>query len=261
VVESAPVARIYGIIPARWGSTRFPGKALHRIAGKPLVQHVWERCREASALQEVIVATDDERIAATVRDFGGRAEMTSMDHPSGTDRLAEVAARLPDATHFINVQGDEPTVPAELINHLAHLLTTEPELEMATAATRLTEADDFANPNVVKVVLAANGDALYFSRSPIPFTGFLHSIAGVPIYGHHGIYGYARDFLRKFVAWPPSMLEQTERLEQLRALENGVRIRVLITDHAALGVDSPEDVPAAESALAHLPQSPLTNNH
>ncbi len=196
MVESAPVARIYGIIPARWGSTRFPGKALHLIAGKPLIQHVWERCGEASALEEVIVATDDERIAVAVRDFGGRVELTSADHPSGTDRLAEVAARLPDATHFINVQGDEPTVPAALIDRIARVLADDPFLEMATAATRLSEVDDFANPNVVKVVLAANGDALYFSRSPIPFTGFLHPIAGVPIYGHHGIYGYSRDFLR-----------------------------------------------------------------
>ncbi len=252
MVESAPVARIYGIIPARWGSTRFPGKALHPIAGKPLVQHVWERCREATALEDVIVATDDERIAATVRDFGGRVELTSADHPSGTDRLAEVAARLPDATHFINVQGDEPTVPAGLINRLAQALIDDPALEMVTAATLLHDAADFENPNVVKVVLAANGDALYFSRSSIPFTGFLHSIAGVPIYGHHGIYGYSRGFLEKFVTWPPSALEKAERLEQLRALENGVRIRVLITDHAALGVDSPEDVAAAESALALL---------
>jgi 3-deoxy-manno-octulosonate cytidylyltransferase (CMP-KDO synthetase) len=254
VVESAPVARIYGIIPARWGSTRFPGKALHLIAGKPLIQHVWERCLEASALEGVIVATDDERIAATVRNFGGRVELTSADHPSGTDRLAEVATRLPDATHFINVQGDEPTVPATLIDRLAEALAEDPGLEMITAATRLHDAADFENPNVVKVVLAANGDALYFSRSSIPFTGFLHSIAGVPIYGHHGIYGYSRAFLQKFVGWPPSALEKAERLEQLRALENGVRIRVLITEHAALGVDSPDDVAAAESALASLSQ-------
>ena len=178
------MARIYGIIPARWGSTRFPGKALHLIAGKPLIQHVWERCMETSVLKEVIVATDDERIAAAVRDFGGRVALTSPDHPSGTDRLAEVAAGLPDGTHFINVQGDEPTVPAELIDRLAQVLVDDPALEMATAATRLHEAADFENPNVVKVVLAANGDALYFSRSPIPYTGFLHSIAGVPIYGH-----------------------------------------------------------------------------
>jgi 3-deoxy-manno-octulosonate cytidylyltransferase (CMP-KDO synthetase) len=252
VVESFPVARIYGIIPARWGSTRFPGKALHPMAGKPLVRHVWERCREASELLDVIVATDDERIAAVVRDFGGRVEMTSADHPSGTDRLAEVAARLPDATHFINVQGDEPTVPASLIDRLARAVADDPALEMATAAARLHTAADFENPNVVKVVLAANGDALYFSRSPIPYAGYLHAIAGVPIYGHHGIYAYAREFLQKFVAWPPSALERTERLEQLRALENGVRIRVLVTEHDALGVDSPADVAAAEAALAFL---------
>lgn len=252
MVESAPVARIYGIIPARWGSTRFPGKSLHPLAGKPLIQHVWERCREATVLQEVIVATDDARIASTVRDFGGRVELTSADHPSGTDRLAEVAARLSDATHVINVQGDEPTVPAELINRLAQVLADDPSLEMVTAAARLSEPADFENPNLVKVVMAANGNALYFSRQPIPYTGFLSSRAGVPIYGHHGIYGYTRDFLRRFVSWPPSTLEKIERLEQLRALENGARIRVLITDHAALGVDSPADVPHAESALAAL---------
>ena len=252
MVESAPVARIYGIIPARWGSTRFPGKALHPLAGKPLIQHVWNRCKEASALQDVIVATDDPRIATAVRDFGGRAELTSADHPSGTDRLAEVAARLTDATHFINVQGDEPTVPAGLIDRLAQTLAGDSDLEMVTAATRLEDAADFENPNVVKVVLAVNGDALYFSREPIPYAGFLASRAGIPIYGHHGIYGYTRELLQRFVSWPPSPLEKIERLEQLRALENGARIRVLITDHAALGVDSPADVAHAESALSTL---------
>lgn len=252
MVESFPVARIYGIIPARWGSTRFPGKALHPVAGKPLVQHVWERCGEATELADVIIATDDERIADAARGFGARVEMTSPDHPSGTDRLAEVAGRLPDATHLINIQGDEPTIPASLIDRLARALAGDPALEMATAATRLDEADDFANPNVVKVVLAANGDALYFSRSPIPFTGFLHAIAGVPIYGHHGLYGYTTAFLQRFVSWPPSELEKIERLEQLRALENGVRIRVLVTEHEALGVDSPADVAPAEAALSLL---------
>ena len=246
------MARIYGIIPARWGSTRFPGKALHPIAGKPLVQHVWERCREATQLAGVIIATDDKRIAAAARGFGARVELTSPDHPSGTDRLAEVATRLPDATHFVNVQGDEPTIPSALIDRLVRALADDPALEMVTAATRLESSADFEDPNVVKVVLAANGDALYFSRSPIPYTGFLHSIAGVPIYGHHGLYGYTRNLLTRFVSWPPSTLEKIERLEQLRALENGVRIRVLVTEHEAIGVDSPADVPHAESALSRL---------
>ena len=248
------MARIYGIIPARWGSTRFPGKALHPVAGKPLVQHVWERCREATELADVIIATDDDRIAVAARGFGARVELTSPVHPSGTDRLAEVASRLPDATHFINVQGDEPTIPAALIDRMARTLADDSALEMVTAATRLEDAADFENPNVVKVVLAANGDALYFSRSPIPFTGFLHSIAGVTIYGHHGLYGYTRAFLQRFVSWPPSELERVERLEQLRALENGVRIRVLLTEHEPFGVDSPADVAPAEAALALLVQ-------
>lgn len=256
MVESSPVARIYGIIPARWGSTRFPGKALHPVAGKPLVQHVWERCCEATELADVILATDDDRIAAAARSFGARVELTSSVHPSGTDRLAEVASRLPDATHLINVQGDEPTIPAALIDRLARALTDDPALEMATAAARLDDPADFENPNIVKVVLAANGDALYFSRSPIPFAGFLHSIAGMPIYGHHGLYGYTRAFLQRFVSWPPSELEKIERLEQLRALENGVRIRVLVTEHEALGVDSPADVTPAEAALALLSLHP-----
>ncbi len=243
------MAYTYGIIPARWGSTRFPGKPLHLIAGKPLVQHVWERCQDANGLARVIIATDDSRISAVARGFGAEVEMTSTAHATGTDRLAEVAERHPEATHFLNIQGDEPTIPPTLINELAAVLAADPHLDMATCATLVRDPADVDNPNCVKVVRAANGDALYFSRSPIPFRGYAGAHAPLPL-RHQGIYAYTRGFLERFVRWPQGDLERFERLEQLRALENGARIRVIVTDHESLGVDSPDDVPRAEEALA-----------
>lgn len=236
------------IIPARWASVRFPGKPLHRLAGKPLIQHVWERCREARNAGRVIVATDDRRIEQAARDFGAEVFLTSPDHPSGTDRLAEVAVRLPGTRAVINVQGDEPLVDPELIGRLATALAEDPSLEMITAASPFGDGDDPANPNQVKVVLDRAGYALYFSRSLIPFqreAGFCTTR-----YRHHGIYGYSTALLQKFVTWPPTDLEMTERLEQLRALENGVRIRVLLTDHLSVGVDTPEDAALVEKLLA-----------
>ncbi len=263
MVKSPPVARIYGIIPARWGSTRFPGKPLHLLAGKPLIQHVWERCGEASRLARILIATDDLRIAETARAFGAQVELTASEHPSGTDRLAEVAERFPDATHILNVQGDEPTVPGVLLDALCAALTSDGAPEMVTAATPLQDVAEAANPHCVKVVLAANGDALYFSRSPIPYPGFAGGAQPLPLYRHQGLYGYTRDFLRRFVAWPQGVLERTERLEQLRALENGARIRVVITGHESLGVDTPADLAPAEAALLaralnHFPTPLLT---
>ena len=236
---------VLGVIPARWGSTRFPGKPLHLIAGKPLVQHVWDRCRECRQLARLTVATDDERIAAAVEGFGGHVTMTRPDHPSGTDRAAEVAAAFPEMTRILNIQGDEPLIDPALIDALAAALLADPGLPMITAANPLA-ADDpvLADPNVVKVVIDRDGHALYFSRSQIPHPRNVPE--GLVCYRHKGIYGFRRDFLFDFVAWPPSLLERTEGLEQLRALENGVRIRVVLTDDASPGVDTPE-----QAAILH----------
>ena len=240
-------AKVAVIIPARWGSTRFPGKSLHPIAGKPLVQHVWERCRKARGIEEVIIATDDMRIAEAAFGFGANVALTSAKHQSGTDRIAEVAKRLRGYSHVINVQGDEPLIDATLITRLARSLAKEKQIGMITAANLFTAEEELANPNSVKVVVDRNGDALYFSRSAIPF---LRGDGAEPLYlRHQGIYGYSVKFLAQFVRWRPSMLEKAEQLEQLRALENGAKIRVLVTKSASIGVDTPEDVPAAERLL------------
>ena len=246
------MGKIIGIIPARWGATRFPGKALHLIAGKSLVQRTWERCREARNLDGVIIATDDMRIAEAAFAFGAEVAMTRADHQSGTDRIAEVAAGLgKKVSHVINIQGDEPTISPALIDRLAGALKKDSSLEMVTAANVLTAPEELADPNCVKVVLAKNGDALYFSRSVIPHAfGAAPDLSGTAYHRHQGIYGYERRFLARFVRWKPSGYERAERLEQLRALEHGVRVRVFVTDHLSLGVDAPDDVARVEQALA-----------
>lgn len=244
------MSKIAGIIPARWASTRFPGKPLHPIAGKPLLQHVWERCRETSRLDAVIVATDDMRIAEAAFAFGAEVALTSPECQSGTDRVAEVAAQLGKAfSGVINIQGDEPAISPALIDQLAVTLKKNRRLQMVTAASVLTELDELENPNCVKVTLAKNGDALYFSRSVIPFPS-ARLEGGIVYYRHQGIYGYRRDFLKRFVRWAPSDYERIERLEQLRALEHGVQIRVVIAAEDSLGVDAPGDVARAEERLA-----------
>ena len=248
------MGKIIAIIPARYGATRFPGKALHLLAGKPLVQHVWERCREAKRLDGVIIATDDLRIAEAAFGFGAEVAMTRADHPSGTDRVAEVAATLgKKVTHVLNVQGDEPTVSPTLIDRLADALRHDKKLRLVTAANVLIEQADIDNPNHVKVVLAKNGDALYFSRSVIPHPfGLSAGASGVTYLRHQGIYGYERRLLARFVRWKPSEYETTERLEQLRALDHGVRIKVIVNTESSIGVDAPEDVARAEERLAEL---------
>ncbi len=238
--------KIAGIIPARWNSTRFPGKPLALIAGKPLVLRVWEQCQKTLELDRIVIATDDERIAEAARNFGAEVVLTRPDHPTGTDRLAEVAEQMPEVAALINIQGDEPLIDPMLVDRLAETLRSNSDLKMVTAATVIRDASALDNPNVVKVVLAANGDALYFSRSRIPFARDTTPVT----FRHQGIYGYQRDFLLQFVRWPQSTLEKIEQLEQLRALENGARIRVLITEHEAQGVDTPEDVAAVERLLA-----------
>ena len=241
---------IIGIIPARYESTRFPGKPLHPIAGKTLVQHVVERSREAKLLSEVIVATDDERIAKVAREFCA-VEMTQADHPTGTDRIAEVAARL-NCEAVVNVQGDEPLIDPAVIDAVAGALA---EAEMTTAATPVNNISDYSDPNAVKVVVSAANHALYFSRRTIPFVRDSAEespeaqLAAFPFLKHLGIYGYRGDTLRRLVAFAPSPLEKAERLEQLRALENGIAITVCRVNYDAIGVDVPEDVARVESVL------------
>ncbi len=242
--------RLVGVIPARFGSTRFPGKPLVPVAGRPLLQWVIERCRQSTRLAEVVVATDDGRIRDAVAGLC-RVEMTREDHPSGTDRIAEVADRVP-ADGYVNIQGDEPLIEPAVIDAVAALLGA---FGMTTAATPVRRPEDLDSPNVVKVVRAADRAALYFSRLPIPClrdvspTGPAARLAAFPYLRHLGIYGYRADVLRRIVAWPVSALEAAEKLEQLRALEHGIRIGVAEVDHEGVGVDTPEDIPRAEALL------------
>ena len=246
-----PEHKVVAIIPARWGSTRFPGKPLHSIAGKPLIQHVWEKCLRAKSISRVIVATDDMRIAEATFQFGAEVALTSPDHQSGTDRIAEVAKKLRGVTHVLNVQGDEPLIQPKLISRLARAMVRDRSIEMITAAGEFGPDEAPDNPNVVKVVLDGNSDALYFSRCPIPFCRDGNPPA--PRYRHQGIYGYSRRLLLQFVRWKPTLLERAEQLEQLRALEHGVKIRVMITEHSSLGVDTPEDADDAARLLDPRP--------
>jgi 3-deoxy-manno-octulosonate cytidylyltransferase (CMP-KDO synthetase) len=241
-----------GIIPARWGSTRFPGKLLHPIAGQPLLQHVWERCQQAQSLDAVIIATDDMRIAQAAFDWGAEVSLTSSQHASGTDRIAEVARNLRSATHIINVQGDEPLIEPKLIDRLAAALRRDRTLEMITAAHPFENAAEASSPHQVKVIVDLRGNALYFSRFAIPFPR--DRSAPVKYLRHQGIYGFRRKTLLQFVKWKSTPLERAESLEQLRALENGVRVYVLITKHGSPGVDTLEDAVALERKLARARQ-------
>ncbi len=243
--------RVLGIIPARYASTRFPGKPLVLIAGKPLVQHVVERCRQARSLSDVIVATDDARIREVAARFC-RVEMTSPEHPSGTDRIAEVAARCA-CDGVVNIQGDEPLMNPTVVDEVANALSGN---EMSTAAAPLREAADYDNPNVVKVVVSVEGRALYFSRRTIPYLrdaaqrSVTEQLAAFSFLRHLGIYGYRRETLLRLVRFPVSALEQAEKLEQLRALEHGIPIGVARVDYESIGVDVPADVERVERFLA-----------
>jgi 3-deoxy-manno-octulosonate cytidylyltransferase (CMP-KDO synthetase) len=242
------MTKAVGIIPARWGSTRFPGKALHPIAGKPLLRHVWERCRRAKKLDRLIIATDDFRIAEAAFDWGAEVAMTSATHVSGTDRIAEVAAKLKPFAHVINIQGDEPLIDAKLIDRLVRELQRDKNLEMITAAHPFDDPVEAESPHQVKVVVNQKGDALYFSRALIPASKCGRRSLSL-YFRHQGIYGYRRDLLVRFVRWKTSPLERAESLEQLRALENGVRIRVVMTGSGSPGVDTPEDAEAVAASL------------
>jgi len=240
-----------GIIPARFESTRFPGKPLVDLGGKPLVQWTWEAAKRCETLERVIVATDDQRIADAVRAFGGEVAVTRSDHPSGTDRLAEVAAGL-DADVIVNIQGDEPFLNAATVDAVVQPFHTAPSsLMMTTACVTTGDAAEAADPNVVKVVVSALGTALYFSRLPIPY---LRDALKGPVTWrlHLGLYAYRRDFLLQFASWPPTPLERLESLEQLRALEYGATIRVVEVPERALGVDTPADLERARRIVTTI---------
>lgn len=267
------------IIPARYGSTRFPGKPLADLCGKPLIVHVVERAREARRVDDVIVATDDERILRAVEAHGGRAVMTSPDCASGSDRIAEVAARFPQAALIVNVQGDEPLMPPEVIDRAIEALESDSECAVSTAMIRIANEEDYRSPHMVKVVCDREGRALYFSRSPLPNltrateeekqTYGVQFGAGasdksdgsdgsdtpaIPFWGfkHFGLYVYRREALLRFVSMPPAALERIEKLEQLRFLENGMRIRVVETTLDSIGVDTPEDLERARRIMSRV---------
>ena len=239
-----------GVIPARWGATRFEGKVLANLLGKPVIQHVWENARRAKTLDDLVVACDDERIMKVVQGFGGKAIYTSPDQPSGTDRLAEVVNPL-DITIAVNIQGDEPLVKPIMIDNLVMALENEDAAHMATMIKRVEDEAELTNSNVVKVVADRNGYAIYFSRYAIPYNRTSESDKDKrPVYFKHiGLYAFTKDFLFTFRNLPKSSLENAEKLEQLRVLEYGYKIKVVETKFDTVGIDTPEDLKRAEEAL------------
>ena len=242
------MSKAVGIIPARWSSSRFPGKPLHLIAGKPLLRHVWERCRRARKLDSVIIATDDMRIANAAFEWGAEVALTSRRHQSGTDRIAEVAKKAKQFAFVINIQGDEPLVDPALIDSLVETLRSDRKIDIVTAAHPFENAAEASSPHQVKVIVDLRSNALYFSRFAIPFPR--DRSAPVRYLRHQGIYGFRRQTLLQFVKWKPTPLERAESLEQLRALENGVKVHVLVTKHGSPGVDTPQDAIVVERILA-----------
>lgn len=240
---------ILAVIPARYGSTRFPGKSLAMIKDKPMIQWVYERTKQSSLITKVIVATDDERIRKAVMDCGGEAVMTSPGHATGADRIAEVVRTLA-CDLVVNVQGDEPLIHPDMIDEAIAPLVRDVSIPMGTVCRKIEDPHEAFDPNVVKVVFDRNGFALYFSRAPIPWVRDAWTgqeslknfpLAG-PMYKHIGLYVYRREFLLKFAAMPQTVLESVEKLEQLRALESGYRIRTVVTEHESFGVDIPGDL-------------------
>ncbi len=249
MVRSRVPPRILGVIPARYASSRFPGKALARIDSRTMLEHVYERVAMSRYLTQVIIATDDERIEAEARRFGARVQMTRDDHESGTDRAAEVASAHPEAELIVNVQGDEPLIDPAAIDAAVLPLVDEPAIQMGTLKKRIENAREISDPNVVKVVTDRFGNAIYFSRSTVPYP---RDGAGLTHYKHIGLYVYRRAFLLRYPELPVGPLERAERLEQLRALENGFRIRVVETDYESLGVDTPDDLERVNLLIGHM---------
>ena len=235
-----------GIIPARYGSTRFEGKLLADLCGKPVIQHTWENAKKANSIDDLIIATDDKRIYNVAKGFGANVVYTSISHKSGSDRLTEVAASI-DANIIVNIQADEPLLYPAMIDDVSGAILRDRTLVMSTLCHKIKNAAEILDPNVVKVVFDRNGSALYFSRSPIPYErmGSDDKLQVIDYYKHIGIYAYAKDFLFTFKSLPQSRLEKTEKLEQLRVLENGYRIKVIETKFDTIGIDVPEDLEKA----------------
>ncbi|HET9418250.1 MAG TPA: 3-deoxy-manno-octulosonate cytidylyltransferase [Chthoniobacterales bacterium] len=248
------MSKAVGIVPARWRSTRFPGKPLHLIADKPLLRHVWERAKEAKNLGAVMIATDDMRIAEAAFSWGAEVALTSPRHQSGTERVAEVAAKARQFALIINIQGDEPLIDPKLIDSIVQKLRSDRKIDIVTAAHPFEDPVEAVSPHQVKVVVDLASRALYFSRFPIPFVRG----KSTRILRHQGIYGFRRPALLRFVKWKPTSLERAESLEQLRALENGVRVYVLVTKHGSPGVDTPADAKALERKLARAARTAVS---
>lgn len=237
--------RAVAIIPCRYASERLPGKPLAEIRGKPMVQHVYERVARASLVARVVVATDDARIATAVRGFGGEAVLTPVDCRSGSDRIALVAGSMPEADIIVNVQGDEPMIHPAMIDETIQPLYEDPALGVCTTVREIDDPGEVQNPNVVKAVLDQNGFCLYFSRSPVPHVRGVRMeewLAHQKFYKHFGLYVFRRSFLLQYTSMPPTPLEHAEKLEQLRILEHGYRMRARITQYDSISVDTPEDL-------------------
>ncbi|GAB4346416.1 MAG: 3-deoxy-manno-octulosonate cytidylyltransferase [Desulfobulbaceae bacterium] len=242
---------VIAVIPARYHSNRFEGKPLALINGRPMIQHVVDRARRVDLLSRVVVATDDERIAEAVRSFGGEVVMTRADHATGTDRLAEAAERIGigEQDIIVNIQGDQPLFPSEVVEQVARPMLDDPALPMSTLIYKIVRPEEIDDPNHVKTVFDRNGDALYFSRAPIPFQRNPEESSRPTYYKHLGFYAYRKGFLLTFVGLPEGEWERFEKLEQLRALEYGYRIRVVLTEHDSIEVDTPRDIERVEQLL------------
>jgi 3-deoxy-manno-octulosonate cytidylyltransferase (CMP-KDO synthetase) len=246
VAAESPI--IWAVIPARYAAVRLPGKPLASIAGKPMIQRVWERVSQAKRIAKVLIATDDERIRSAVQSFGGEAIMTRMNHMNGTSRIAEVAASS-RADIFLNIQGDEPLIAPEAVDTLAECIASEDSVVLATLAVSLKNPPDIMDPNICKVVLDFDGNALYFSRAPIPWVRDSAGKVHARHWKHLGLYAYRRDALLEYETLPPGELERLEQLEQLRWLENGYKIRIAETSHDSVSVDVPDDIPRVEKLI------------
>lgn len=243
--------RILGVIPARWGSTRFEGKVLAEIAGKPMIQYVFEQAKKSKCLDDVLIACDDERILKAAQNFKAKAVLTSKDHPSGTDRIAQAVKNI-SCGLVINIQGDEPLIEPSVIDQLASAMREERSALVGTVIKKVETTEEIEDPNIVKVVIDHHGYALYFSRSVIPYPRDQKNFTGLTYYKHLGIYAYRKDFLLNFKNLPKSKLESAEKLEQLRILEAGYKVKTTITDVDTIGVDTLEDLKKVEEAMQRL---------
>jgi len=252
LMNSAQAKNVLVVVPARYASVRFPGKPLAQIAGRPMIQHVVERLREAAGASRIVVATEDQRIKDAVTSFGAEAILTRADHRTGTDRVAEVAVHIP-ADIYVNVQGDEPLIDSTSVDAVIQALAGDDSMQIATPCAAITKPNDIMDPNVVKVVRDFDGNALYFSRAPIPWVRDTGAKVAAEHWKHIGLYGYRRDALLEFPTLPPGELERIEQLEQLRWLENGFHIGVVEADYDGVSVDVPADVERVEKILREGP--------